>query len=1827
MGTHYDAHGDAPTADGAYHMMKKSLNQLLLHGVFLTMLSGLSLVAADRKPKVLGQAPQKIDPSYRKYNDFAQTLYEIKDPTDETIAEFKAAFEKDKQVYGKYKQCKTELDLLLQDKTALVEARKLMPAEKTEMPTEEETEKGETKTEQTPLPEKQQAPASESRPIAQPSSEPSKPIVTPSAPIIQPKPTLTESLISEPLIEPTKTPATTLNPEAIKNLAKLVAARKLGLPQKTSPQLAALLQKTVSGVPKQKPAMPTPEAQEQPAVLLAQEFAELKKAGITQPNKNDLQIVSYVQPTLFTEIVQPLMTVAKKESQESKARKVIETTIHVLPTFTPQTQKHVTDRMAEVLKLARDAEGIRSVITQMQELTQMMLNQRINTPMLKENLNAVGIKTIIPRVSDEKKPEQQTISFDMLKPIIFEVAWRGNLDFAKTAAIANTLADATALITRETDKFAPLAGTALVVAPNKESVHDITKAFAIKLDLFDIGMDTVQSRGRKLFKEIEDTRLTKGWAKNLTWALSLGTSTYRKPEQIIPEIITLYTILQTVGRETVYSIEQAEKNTLYLMDQQTQEQWQQGSLDMTPYIDNRQGLGYTHTKRNYATELEKEITALETKILEEIAYLGNTAIAKEMEDLLNQAKVPFTKYYARAQEEAAKQFEQNMKALPAPKITPSKPERPKQRTRLPGATIETTVKKPKSYIKEPIKPTITKEPAAPSVTPIAPEIKPTTPELAKPVEIEKPQKFEPIVTEATAEDIKTLPEISRPTAYDILNKSARQQIDDIKKEINKINILKNNLTDVESIRKNVENLSLEQMTPSNANEFSTLAQNLSQREDQIKVVTKIRELIATLESKSANELSGITEDLLDLLKTLPTDAYNELKTQFEDAATRYAMELIAPLTILINLHENIANNITQLEQMPDNLLETINILSELTRFIDENNKATLQNIFIGLCALYDATLSALFTPKKFSKTIAVASEETEGQDALTTYKELVGYVKEEFASRNYEEIVTNAYFTLLNEDTREKFRTGRYDLTKTNTVGLDVNGAYIYALPKETDVVIDKDTTIPTLTAINAKHEKQYNALLNQWYERINKNDIIQTLIDFKNNPNKTYTPEQLEEIKAAIKDLQGLLQKGMLPEDFFTDLRDATTESEAFKNAEANVNIRDKITALSESIKTAHETFKTGTPKVVKDIAFKKEYRSILSDIEDTVEDQRPALITELNSVLTPYNAYLTDVAASYTAVFKSLPDNAFNMGPQVEESIKEKTATIKTMSVLSTMLQELKILELLNTETDFKTLYSELLKGYGYILATFDALNAKLVDIAKVEEGSLFSFTDKNNKKDDKTYKTAQMLMQLLDLSSKLRSNYADKLLAPYFSQTTEMDNYTNGTLNVIDIGIENVGTKDTYLYARTQIKGYKQEADIIFPTGNHQQDYSLVIKKWADFIELNFKAAATRTRQKQVLDSLTNILDSTIVNINLQKYVGGSSIPANMQLKNIHNFKLNQDGEAIEYNIFDELTRLIKENNLNQTKTIARNIFNISTQITDDLINKIQQLKDDNALTEDITDKINATCGNSVALLDGLIYWIYTQTKENKLLNKTIISEATELKDGIQPLAEQTKKLLPYTSNKLLPLSKYASVAILVKKIGNKDIYISDYRYIILDTNSTANLKLPGAINYRGINLFQTEKELSEDIITKQINTLNALIQSFQAPAQQPTEAPKINPLSTGTALLKPTAESISEVPTTPIIPTKPKAPLISNNLQAELAKTENMIAMASEQIDDEFKAVLFRRQEQEYEKVKNDIKQNQPLRSQKEKTILNNLTKIQDSLRSLTSQKDINIAKTY
>ncbi len=1674
-------------------MIKKLLKRSLLQGVVFIILSGSLLVGADKKPKVLGQAPQK-DQSYKKYNDLANTLHEEKDPTDETIAEFKAALEKDKQFYSRRKECKTELDLLLQDKMAQVEARKLMPAE-VELPPHTATEEGEVKTEPTELSEKQQTPATESKPITQPSLEPSKPIVTPSTPVTPIKPTLAESLISEPLIEPAKTPARKLTPEAIRNFATLVAGKQKGYAQQTSPQLTALLQKTVSGVPKQKPVTPTPRATEQPAVLLLQEFAELKKAGIAQPTKDDLQIISYAQPTLFTEIVQPLMTLAKKESQENKARKVIETTIHVLPTFTPQTQKHVTDRMADVLKWAQEAEGKRTLITQMQELTQKMLNQRINTPMLKENLHAVGVDDIIPRISDPTKPEQQTISFDMLKPVIFRVAWRGNLDFAKTTAIANTIADATALITRETDKFAPLAGTALVVAPNKESVHDITQAFAIKLDLFDIGMDTVQSRGAKLFKEIEDTRLTKGWAKNLTWAFSLGTSTYRKPEQIIPEIIALYYMLQTVGRETVYSIEQAEKNTLYLMDAQTQEQWQQGSLDMAPYIDNRQNLGYTHTKRNYATELEKEISAIETKILEEIAYLGNTPIAKEMEDLLNQAKVPLTKYYARAQEEAAKQYEQNMKALPEPEIIPAKSERTKQRTRLPGRpTLETTARKIKPKVK-PIAPIAKKEPETPTITtPIAPEIKPITPEVAKPVEAEKPQKFEPIVP-ATEEDIKTLPQVGPQkikipkTASNVLTLSTRQQVDDIKREVSRINILKNNVTDIERIKEKASTLSTEQISLLGSNELEALAQNLSQLEDQIQQVAKIRDVIDTLESKSASELSGIKEDLLAILKTLPTDAYNELKKQFEAAATGYAIQLIDPLTILINLHQNIANDITQLEHLPDNLLNTVKTLSELTNFLDENNKKALQDIFIGLCALYDALLFVLFKPDNFTAAIAKLPEIKQIEDPVAAYKQLVEMVRDMIEGLEYTDAL-NAYFPLLNEDTREKVRTGKYDLTKTNTVGLTNDaGTYIYALKEGAPINIDD---ITTLFEITPDHTKQYSTILDQWYNRINKNDIIKQLITFRDNPTKAYTPEELQEIQAAINDLQGLL-----PEKFFTDLRDATTDSDAFKNAQKGIDIKNKITELKERIIAAHEKFKTSTPKVVEDIGFRIKYTVIQKAIEDdATEDQRPALLAELNTVLTPYNAYLTDVAASYTIVFKSLPTNAFSMAADVETNIKDKTATIKKMSTLNSMLKELDNLNLLNAETEFKTLYRELLKGYGYILATFDALNAKLVDTAKVETGFISAFF--NNQ--IPTYKTAQKIIQLLGLVAKLRSDYYTTLLQEYFGNTTELQQYKAGSLNVIDLGVENVGTKDKYDYARTQIEGYKGKPDIIFPTGNHvpspaKQPYMDVINKWTSFIETSLKSTATAERTQRVEKTLKNILDTKVYGV---------------PFKDIHTQEKN--------NFFDMLTAIVEEAVTIQSKLTKKaapeQLINaayeqlqkqpaetymplVTKQLIPALLQDLKQLKADKELTDTIQNLIAQLCGNSFALVEGLIHWIYTETNgSDASYTKLVETIATALQAPITQLAQKTTEFLPYTSKtEFNSLATYAPAITAESEIPQA----VKYRYYIAQA-ATANIKEIGTITYNGIPLKQVGTTLTKQALEKQIATLNALIASLQSPANR-------------------------------------------------------------------------------------------------------------------------------
>ena len=616
---------------------------LLQAGTLISALIGSLCYAADQKKgprieKAAQSAPKqqpKPNPNER-FNTFARDIYTLKDPTTEKAEEFKKFLEKEKKALNSKPQCKKELDLALEDfnaklavatltqerrtpkEDAITNITKINQAQKMGIPTPSVTDliekvKAEYKAQQ-------EAQKTTESPVS--ITQPTTPVVTTPTPITQ------------------KTDTTKVLPQQIK--------QKEAQPEQESVSTQPLQQQDLETINPLEAE--TEEEFVAPEVTSQQALIILETINI-QPSKDALKIVSYVEPTFFTDVIKPLIAIATQESQQKRVSGVINTAFRVMPTFDISIQQNIAKTMSSIIKTAQEPEGQRALVVQTQKLTQDLPKTRVTTPGLQAEFKKIGI-TNIPTTTVKNKPENESISIKTVRPSTFELIYNSTLEPDASKAVADTITNATALVTRKIQELAPIVGTALVVAPNPKLTRDVTHAYAINLDQFDLLITPTQLRVKKLTSELTTFNETKGVVKSAggwlsTLTLGFSGTRYRTPQEILPQLIMLYYILQTVGRETVYGINQAEENIVYLTDSNTQQQLATGSLDLTPYIDREEyGLTPIHQKRNYSDELEALITQINNVIETEIKKVINTQDKEKLSKQFLQATIPIDTYHA-----------------------------------------------------------------------------------------------------------------------------------------------------------------------------------------------------------------------------------------------------------------------------------------------------------------------------------------------------------------------------------------------------------------------------------------------------------------------------------------------------------------------------------------------------------------------------------------------------------------------------------------------------------------------------------------------------------------------------------------------------------------------------------------------------------------------------------------------------------------------------------------------------------------------------------------------------------------------------------------------------------------------------------------------------------------------------------------------------------------------------------------------------------------------------------------------------------------------------
>jgi hypothetical protein len=635
-----------------------------------------------------------------------------------------------------------------------------------------------------------------------------------------------------------------------------------------------------------------------------------------------------------------------------------------------------------------------------------------------------------------------------------------------------------------------------------------------------------------------------------------------------------------------------------------------------------------------------------------------------------------------------------------------------------------------------------------------------------------------------------------------------------------------------------------------------------------------------------------------------------------------------------------------------------------------------------LCAIYDAILNALYTSVKSAD--------------IETYKKLVEQaidLSKQLTEQLYEWI---AYCT---EDTQAVFNDDVYDITtaldkllSTGTVAEEVGEgeafyggqaeSYMYQVNEGTEVVID-DIAVPVLQELNANHKKEYVSILEQWLARIGKQKELAALKNsFTTALSSDAVQEQLEKL-AKLQD-EGILSTE--EREFLLEKRDQL-EGVRTQEKTKKPELEQLLNALNTEIKKAKANF---AKSIITYVPIKLRYENIQKILTEV-----PSLKIEFDPKVTEmrdaYVQYLGMVCAP-TDTLSQLPVTVYEIVPN--QSVD--ATFVKRLGDASKMLQELKELRLLgidsaqeDTNKELKQLHIVLMQGYGYLLAAFDALNARIIDtITSIQKGvwSFFSYVGGTNM--DSLYAQSQYIVNTaMPAIQKLRTDYYTTFIAPYFVSGANANNqnlaYLAGNLNLMTLNLQGIATADgTYTYKREPaIMGEIRTVFSDVPTGLHRryiglnagithggdQQYEEIRTSLKQVVESIFKEAMVKQQQKDVADTLAAILQ----------------VPLNNRtLATIHQ-KDDEHG-------FPLYTLLAKKSGAATLKTY---LLTITQQLEEKrLYSNIQALAKADMLTPEIRDTITHICAYSFGLYDGLCAWIfhYYANKQQQSLMLKVLSQ---------------------------------------------------------------------------------------------------------------------------------------------------------------------------------------------------------------------------------------------
>jgi|GEM_PF-4636124 len=1367
-----------------------------------------------------------------------------------------------------------------------------------------------------------------------------------------------------------------------------------------------------------EPTVPEPEAQ--PATeVLEQLMTEPVTKSTQVPQTRELTINEYGPlDDIVTMLTEKVSTSAQQERVSAFAKQA-EFSVAGLPT--PQQGPVV--RAARQIVTTMVENGAAAVADRLSELVQQSISYTTDlVPVTKKGAEAAPLIKV---------------DFIDLPQCMFDILDKSILtDPKKVKMVIEGLGSFIRTCTKNSDLIMPTVSSALLLAAETQE-SDALKAtqetlqlqFMHYLKTFDALRASI---AQKMYKEESKALVPQLKAYTSKWFLK-GWRTGTSPEILVPQMISAYEMAGSLGRVLIYAIEHFV--TLGMLDPQFIKKWDRGQLAVTLFgteKDKQPFMVYHQYKKgaknqSYAEALEEDLARMRQDINKAIETMSTKTDQNKFIATVERIERDWDRADKAAQKQAAsvQSFTPKRAALvPSVKVK-------QQIIGLPGTasvigTRATFVPKKLKQEQKPIPP--------------------------KPAEAQ-PETFEPLTVEPQPQAIEVPPTalpVLDPKEFtrlvDAINalqqevvtgKEIREKRAQLQSFVSKIASKENNPAYQAALKK-LEELDEFVKVKERATKY---LQELQKYTEDIKIYIKDEEILKPTEFKQMT----LWRETLTRARSIPDDIPEKkvIIGEFEKQLDNYVIMVVKRLTRTKNYHESIQKTVLQDSAMEgveliQSMSQTIYYLNKVKPITDASIKKNIDKAVGSVCVIYDALLYVLYTPTQFKPLIGemrptikkiTTTQETPADEVYVQLIERITNLVTPLvsASKTFDEITGLEDMSalgflegLMTADNKKLLDSGQFDITTLDATLVD-NGEYRYAVAAKTPIVIDEGIEVKTLRNLDSLHKKTYIDLLDEWSTWVGERTHIGEF--------KKYTPEMVstmqdEKFAELAHNMQQLYDDAPTLFDIDDDLKSLY---EAVMKRSKNSALSNLIAELRTQIIAAQTLYEKSHTTITL-IPFKEKMEKI------KVLGNSATFADDIAKIMELFTNYLQSIAMFNVDQVKDFPARGFNGDKTVQESIKTMVIPDEFIAML-TQLYDMKLLSASDKSDDpYNTLYMTILRGYGYILATFDALTAKLQDgvVNKPSWVEFFSGIDTQAQ-----YISAQHIIKnLLRPVANARHYYYERLIEPYFERTSLIQAYRAGRLNLLmkELDLVDITRDGSYLYARSMdsIKSsfttLTDAAKVVagFPTtGVHMRNatgeikyggdaqYKEIIEAWQLLIDALFATELGKDKQKIVNTKLDFILN-TPLGRQRKILVAGMFELKKEEPEYQNTFKTlytSATGGASVYGYLEGLrgTALNKEEIRAYLDMFFISLYDrVGDPALPDLL---KDLKSRNMLDDTVRNKVRVICANGFALLDSLIKWAYVTVQKTPNARKFVGTTLGAYYSYMQFIIEHLMTFMPY------------------------------------------------------------------------------------------------------------------------------------------------------------------------------------------------------------------------